>query len=170
MKRKKRTKKQMGYTTWFKGSFKITPALDEKTQEKLIYLRHPSYYFGGNELKQEFENEFDGFPNTYMDWMYDSDTESLIWDTETEKFYEYIEWLEYLIDEVFSPNYYVLNGAMTWFGEDEDDLGLIKIKNNDLEAFGNSSRFDWEKKSTPEQKKVDLLSKEPSTSSLMSKT
>lgn len=39
-------------------------------------------------------------------------------------------WFTWLIDNFFKPNGYVLNGEMTWQGEEDDDTGTIKIKNN----------------------------------------
>ena len=39
-------------------------------------------------------------------------------------------WFTWLIDNFFKPCGYVLNGEMTWQGEDDDDTGTIKIENN----------------------------------------
>ena len=39
-------------------------------------------------------------------------------------------WFNWLIDNFFKPCGYVLNGEMTWQGEDDDDTGTIKIENN----------------------------------------
>ena len=119
----------MGYTTWFKGAFKVTPALDVEAQEKI------------QKIKDDNGNDGDDRPSYYCGWMYDPESESIEWDG-CEKFYAYIEWLEYLIDKVFAPNDYKLNGAMVWWGEDEDDLGLITIDNNKVSCFGHGGRYD----------------------------
>ena len=39
-------------------------------------------------------------------------------------------WFTWLIDNFFKPCGYVLNGEMTWQGEEDDDTGTIKIENN----------------------------------------
>ena len=39
-------------------------------------------------------------------------------------------WFTWLIDNFFKPGGYVLNGEMTWQGEEDDDTGTINIKNN----------------------------------------
>lgn len=39
-------------------------------------------------------------------------------------------WFTWLIDNFFKPCGYVLNGEMTWQGEEDDDTGTINIENN----------------------------------------
>ena len=47
-----------------------------------------------------------------------------------EKFYDYIVWLEYLI-QVLESRGYKLNGDVRWGGEDTyNDHGFIKVRNN----------------------------------------
>ena len=41
-------------------------------------------------------------------------------------------WFTWLIDNFFKPCGYVLNGEMTWQGEEDDDIGTIKIENNNV--------------------------------------
>lgn len=53
----------------------------------------------------------------------------IIWDG-GEKFYGYVAWIEYLLDAFLIPWGYVLNGEVTWEGEDPDDRGRILIENN----------------------------------------
>ena len=47
-----------------------------------------------------------------------------------EKFYEYEEWLRYLIKHFFEPSGYILNGEIEFQGEDYDDFGIIYVKDN----------------------------------------
>jgi len=49
---------------------------------------------------------------------------------EGEKFYEYIPWIKYLIDNLLKPWGYVLNGTVEWEGEDNSDVGKIIVKDN----------------------------------------
>jgi hypothetical protein len=53
----------------------------------------------------------------------------LVWD-ENEKFYNYVEWLEYLILHFFKPWGLLLDGEITWRGEDFTDIGKIMVENN----------------------------------------
>lgn len=47
-----------------------------------------------------------------------------------EKFYYYVEWLNYLIRNFFSPEGYILNGEIEYRGEDFDDYGTITVTDN----------------------------------------
>ena len=69
-------------------------------------------------------------PGLWCQWIIDDNNE-LVWDG-GEKFYNYVEWLEYLIKHFFAPLGYVLNGDITWEGEDSDDLGTIHVVGNDV--------------------------------------
>jgi hypothetical protein len=44
-----------------------------------------------------------------------------------EKFYNYIEWLQYLITHFFDKWSVALDGAMQWQGEDRTDRGTISV-------------------------------------------
>lgn len=70
-------------------------------------------------------------PGLWCQWIIEND--ELIWD-EGEKFYNYVEWLHYLIDNFFDPLGYVLNGEITWDGEDSDDIGTITVTDNYVEV------------------------------------
>jgi hypothetical protein len=43
-------------------------------------------------------------------------------------------WLKLVIEHFLEPRGYVLNGEVTWEGEDRDDCGTIFIKDNQVEA------------------------------------
>ena len=51
----------------------------------------------------------------------------LEWD-QGEKFYHYVEWLEYLIKHFLGPWGYKLSGTVYWQGEAHDDMGRIRIE------------------------------------------
>ena len=67
-------------------------------------------------------------PGLWCQWQMD-DNETISWD-ECEKFYEYIDWLEYLIENFFKPEGYIVNGSVEWQGEDADDFGTIEVIDN----------------------------------------
>lgn len=72
-----------------------------------------------------------GQPELWCQWVIENG--ELMWDG-GEKFYGYVEWLEYLIKHFFAPLGYLLNGDITWEGEDSEDLGTIHVVDNDVEV------------------------------------
>jgi hypothetical protein len=70
-------------------------------------------------------------PGLWCQWIISEDGTELMWD-EGEKFYNYAEWLKYLIDHFFSKWSILLNGEIYWDGEDSDDLGKIVVTNNEV--------------------------------------
>ena len=72
-------------------------------------------------------------PSLWCQWVPDASGISIVQD-EGEKFYGYVEWIEYLIEHFLGPWGYVLNGSVSWEGEDSDDRGIIYIKDNVVEA------------------------------------
>jgi hypothetical protein len=68
-------------------------------------------------------------PGLWCQWRPSNDGKVLEWDS-GEKFYYYVEWLEYLIKNFFDPWGYVLNGEINWQGEDEKDTGTIVVLEN----------------------------------------
>src|SRR5262249_55466160 len=70
-------------------------------------------------------------PGLHCDWRPSDDGNYIGWDG-TRKFYWYREWLWYLIDNFLKPWGYILNGEVTWKGEDENDRGSIIVKDNKI--------------------------------------
>lgn len=70
-----------------------------------------------------------GQPGLWCQWIYDENECAIVWD-EGEKFYYYVEWLEYLIRKVIAPEGRSLNGSVRFCGEDESDVGTIHVENN----------------------------------------
>ena len=50
-----------------------------------------------------------------------------------EKFYYYVEWLHYIVDNFLEPWGYKLNGTVEWSGEEPGDLGRIIVTNNTIQ-------------------------------------
>lgn len=105
----------MGYDMSFKGKFKIEPTLT---------MGHFT------ELKVFVNQRHDRpeFPGTYCQWE-STDGEYLQWNG-GEKFYNYVEWIEYLVEKFFQPRGYVLNGMVEYQGESIDNAGIILINKN----------------------------------------
>jgi hypothetical protein len=65
----------------------------------------------------------------WCQWVPTDDGMGIEWNG-TEKFYNYIEWLEYIIDNFLTPWGIKVNGMVEWSGEDHDDIGVIEVINN----------------------------------------
>ena len=99
-----------------------------------IYGADGSYYVGDN-FKYLLRNNNNGLgPTGYCQWILGEDDETLIWDG-GEKFYYYVEWLEYLIKYIFGPWGIKLNGTVFWSGDDVLDTGKIVIKDNYISVY-----------------------------------
>lgn len=70
-----------------------------------------------------------GQPGLYCQWRPSEDQQGIVWDG-GEKFYYYVQWLEYLIEHFLAPWGYVLNGEVRWEGESFEDAGVIRVVNN----------------------------------------
>ena len=68
-------------------------------------------------------------PSLWCQWTPSDAGDFIAWD-EGEKFYNYIEWLQYIIDNFLKPWGIVADGTVKWRGEDFDDVGMIFVKSN----------------------------------------
>jgi hypothetical protein len=65
-------------------------------------------------------------PGLWCQWVPSDDGTEIQWD-QGEKFYGYVEWLGYLVDNFLTPWGYKLNGTVEWQGEDNVDFGQIVV-------------------------------------------
>jgi hypothetical protein len=73
-------------------------------------------------------------PGLWCQWEPNRNDPTVIeWDG-TEKFYDYTEWLKYLIDNFLKRWEYKLNGEVTWQGENSGDMGIIRVDDNVIEV------------------------------------
>lgn len=70
-------------------------------------------------------------PGLWCKWIPSTNKKSIIW-SGAEKFYDYIEWLKYIMNNFMIPWNYKVNGNVEWQGEDEDDQGTIIVNNNNV--------------------------------------
>ena len=70
-----------------------------------------------------------GQPGLWNQWNPNEDGTEIIWDG-SEKFYNYTEWLEYLINTFLAPWGYKVNGQVEWRGEDNSDIGVLGVVDN----------------------------------------
>lgn len=76
-----------------------------------------------------------GQPGLWCQWIPNDEGRQISWDG-GEKFHNYMEWLQYLIDNFLKPWGYTLFGNVQWQGEDPFDNGVISVKNNVIKGFG----------------------------------
>lgn len=143
----------MGYTTDFSGSFKLDRPLDIETfnllkglsstrrmarnvDEKKYGVEGEFYVKGKGFAGQDRDKTIIDFntppktqPGLWCQWVPNDTGTEIEWDG-NEKFYCYVEWIQYIIDKILTPRKYKLNGEVEWQGEDSGDVGKIVIKNN----------------------------------------
>lgn len=103
----------MGYTTEFDGHINIVPPFNRKEIESF------------NKFAREDHRDLT-LPGVWCDWETDGDT--IHWNG-SEKFYNSLEWLQYLIDKRIKPDR-VANGTIDCYGEDPKDIWRIVVKDN----------------------------------------
>ena len=109
----------MGYTTEFDGFFKFNKPLTTEHMNAISDLYSDLYdTYDSNEC-----------PNSYFQWEISKEGIRLEWDGK-EKFYNYIELLEYIVHKMVIPWGYTLNGKVVWSGEEVTGCGVIEIKDN----------------------------------------
>ena len=144
----------MGYTTEFKGQFNLDKPLSvadlnflKKFNETRRMARNlpeeygvqgEFYVDGSGSFGQDREKSVIDYntppstqPGLWCQWVPTEDGEAIEWDG-GEKFYNYVEWIKYLIDKILKPRGYVLNGSVRWRGEDFDDDGTIIVEDNEV--------------------------------------
>lgn len=89
--------------------------------------------FGGHDII-DVSQPPKGQPNLWCHWIPSEDGTAIEWDY-GERFYDYTDWIAYLIHHFLEPWGYVVNGEVEWQGEDPDDIGKIVVKNNMVSAL-----------------------------------
>lgn len=146
----------MGYQTDFSGSIAIDPVLDQGEIDYLwsfvdsrrMYRTLGPYHVGSGVHGQGDDADIlghntppEGQPGLWCGWIPTDDGSALEWN-EQPKFYEYNEWMLYLIQHFLAPTAlakgivpgvkggHVLNGKIYYRGENFDDYGVIKVIDN----------------------------------------
>ncbi len=106
----------MGYTTSFSGQFKFDKPADAETT---LFMR--------DVCDMKATSITAGKLSSYCRWAITSDRQHIEWDR-GEKFYDYAEWLQWLIDNKFKPAGLTLTGSVRYDGEDIEDVGTLSIE------------------------------------------
>lgn len=162
----------MGYTTEFTGKIAVVPALNA---EEIQYLKafnktrrmkrgKGPYYVGSTENYGqnreadiiEYNEPPKGQPGLWCKWAPTEDGESIVWDG-AEKFYDPVEWMQYLIDHFIGSSPiakdehpeefsflqgHVLNGGIEAQGEESDDRWKLVVKDNAIRRVQGHFVFD----------------------------
>ena len=83
-----------------------------------------------------------GQPGLWCQWTPSDDGTVLSWDG-GEKFYNYVEWLKYIIEHFLTPWGVTITGVVRWRGEEFSDTGSIVVTDNVVDVQ------DGEKKPIP---------------------
>jgi len=142
----------MGYTTDFKGMFDLNKPLDHATYKFLIALNETrrmarnvegygvegEFFFDESNFGQNRNSNIIDYnrppstqPGLWCQWRPTQNRKGIKWD-EGEKFYNYIEWLQYIIDNFLKEKGYILNGSVNWQGERNEDIGTIQVIENNI--------------------------------------
>lgn len=121
----------MGYQTDFVGGFRFNKEL---TQEQVDTINGFA-----NERHEPTVGE--DYPGIWCQWVVVDN--QLEWD-QGEKFYNYVEWLKYLIDKFFIPWGVTISGTVKWFGEENEDMGMIEVLDNKVKVYVADVRFKEE--------------------------
>jgi len=117
----------------------IAVKLDDNLRKNvgLSIGRQGEYYVGEDQYALQHDDGSvlsinsppDTQPGLWCQWTINEDRTKLEWDG-GEKFYNYIEWLQYVINNFLGPWGYTLSGTIKFQGEDPDDQGEITVINN----------------------------------------
>lgn len=111
----------MGYTTNFTGKFDFSKELTMAQYNELM------------EFSEVLHEDTDGVTG-YCQWQPTRDGKSLEWDG-GEKFYNYVEWLQYLIVRFFKPWGIELSGEIEYQGEEVGDVGKLVIEDGKVKQI-----------------------------------
>lgn len=107
----------MGYTTKFSGAFKLDRQLTPEHAEELHALVN----------YDDRPSTRDGQPDAYCQWRPTRTLTGIEWD-QNEKFYKYVEWLQFIVDRKLTPWGYTLTGSVEYQGETIGDCGLLVVE------------------------------------------
>lgn len=115
----------MGYTTSFEGVFKFSRELTLSEYHLLEDLAD----YDSDASSKAMSKLASTHPDAYDQWQPTRDGWGLEWNG-AEKFYEYVAWLEWLVKYFFEPRDIVVNGTLTYQGEEIGDVGQLEVSDN----------------------------------------
>lgn len=114
----------MGYTTRLKGQFHFDKMPHGTVLAAIGALDGVSGRTDGAK----------GMPDSYCQWTLTKDFSGIHWDG-GEKFYDYVEWAQWIIDKILTPANIALYGEIEFFGEDSSDIGKLVIADGKVKSI-----------------------------------
>lgn len=123
-----------------RSALKLKNVPDPKREAVGLPLGEDACYFVGHEDNfgqdetpdiVDYNHPPKGQPCLWCQWVPSESGTLLAWDG-NEKFYHYVEWLEYLVKHFLNPWGHKLNGEVEWHGDDRNDIGKIIVKDNEV--------------------------------------
>jgi hypothetical protein len=150
----------VGYDTFFRGEFKLNKRLSDAHAAYLrafVEKRHVTYndkaietcsdplrvavglplgpggtfFVGTSHEIDDANTPPPGVPGVWCRWEPNYENTAIVWDG-SEKFYDYVEWLAWIVTHLLSPWGYVLSGTIEWRGDSADDYGSIVVTRNKI--------------------------------------
>ena len=124
----------MGYDVYYNGEVTVTPAL---TEGDAAVVRAATNFDDTEETRALFAaiaaSPEPDLPH-HGGLLEISEDRECILPEQDESRHGFRMWLRLLIEHYLAPRGYVLEGEVTWQGEDRDDCGTIFVKDNQVEA------------------------------------
>jgi hypothetical protein len=147
----------MGYTTDFCGEITVTPGLPKNYIERLNDISNKRNNNYGDGVQGSFDDVYHGktgggcdrpdrtsVPGVWNQWELENPERPYLrrgarpaytyirWN-EGEKFYQYAEWLQYLIALIkLDHPKSTFDGTIQWAGEESDDIGQLSVVNGQV--------------------------------------
>jgi hypothetical protein len=124
----------MGYDVYYNGEVAVTPALTEgdaavvRAGTNLEDTEETRVLFAAIAASPEPD-----LPH-HAGLLTISEDREFILPDQDESRHGFRLWLKLVVEHYLAPRGYVLNGEVTWEGEDRDDSGTIFVKDNQVEA------------------------------------
>lgn len=123
----------MGYYTSFSGEFYFDKPVTDEHQavfDELINTDSDAFKLSAAEVKTRLAGG-------WCPWVLEKDfgDEYGVHCPESCKAYEFEYWLLYIVENFAKPFGYTLTGLVSWYGEDNSDMGRVEIRDNELRVM-----------------------------------
>lgn len=109
----------MGYTTKFFGRFNLSRKLTLAERKEIEEF-----------INDQYPNDSPVAPSMHCDWRITSDSMGIEWNSR-EKFYQYVPWLQVIIDDFLLEMNIRTQGEVAYWGDGQfEDCGTIVVENS----------------------------------------
>ena len=129
-------------------SVEVTP-IGDRTAKDIYGVDGEYFAYDDGHSGQSTDNSIRDFnnsstmPGLWCQWIVSpfDGKHHLVWN-DGEKFYNYVEWLKFMIKHFFEPWGIKLTGDIDWFGEERTDIGRISCLNNTVVVKSGSIEYE----------------------------